>query len=158
MCEESERYDTKFVIWFSIRDYDTLWVNSMNQSEIGLIWRDTGLFDELGNERLAMATWKEWFAKEYVDIVYNPKDAVNSGAPFLFMKRVTNSRVVITFSGSLPVNDLCVYNPSGRMIYHFNGNGGNVYTISIPDLAPGVYLFNIICGGELYSVRNVFIK
>jgi len=158
MLEESERYDTKFVVWFSIRDYDTLWVNSMNQSEIGLIWRDTGLFDELGNERLAMATWKEWFAKEYVDIVYNPKGAVQSGAPFLFMKRVTNSEVVITFPGSLPVTDLSVYNSSGRMIYHYNGNGGNVHTISTYGLGPGVYLFNVICGGEFYSVKDVFVK
>ncbi len=74
------------------------------------------------------------------------------------MKRITNSQVVITFPGLLNINDLSIYNPSGRMIYHFNGNGGNVHTISTSGLAPGVYLFNILSGGELCSVKDVFVR
>jgi hypothetical protein len=63
LLEESQKANSKFVIWFAIRDYDALWVNALNSDPSALPWRDTGLFDELGAERTAFGIWKEWFQK-----------------------------------------------------------------------------------------------
>lgn len=56
-------YNLQYVIWYSVRDYDTLWKNTLGESELALIWRDTGLYDEPGEARDAMDTWKAWYAK-----------------------------------------------------------------------------------------------
>ncbi len=65
MLSESERAGAKFVIWFSIRDYDALWSGILGSSEEALVWRDTGIYDEAGSARKAHHTWTEWYAKEY---------------------------------------------------------------------------------------------
>lgn len=65
MLEAAHQQNALFVIWFTVRDYDALWNGVMNQDPIGLIWRDTGLFDEQGNKRKSCNTWLKWLQKEY---------------------------------------------------------------------------------------------
>ncbi len=61
MLEQSAESNALFVIWFSIRDFDALWNGLLNQDALSLIWRDTGLYDEQGDGRLALDTWTDWF-------------------------------------------------------------------------------------------------
>lgn len=58
MLEASRKYRALFVIWFCIRDYDALWNTVLGRSEIGLVWRDTGLYDEAGADRTAIHRWR----------------------------------------------------------------------------------------------------
>jgi hypothetical protein len=62
---ESNTFEALFVIWFSIHDYDALWEGALNRDPIGLVWRDTGLFDETGKSREAFDLWQSWYKKEY---------------------------------------------------------------------------------------------
>lgn len=63
LLEQSQKSRVEFVIWFCVRDYDALWQNALGGSPDALPWRDTGLYDEQGNERLAMDLWKNWYSK-----------------------------------------------------------------------------------------------
>jgi hypothetical protein len=58
MLEASQKRKALFVIWFCVRDYDALWNTVLGRSEIGLVWRDTGLYDEAGADRKAILTWR----------------------------------------------------------------------------------------------------
>jgi exo-beta-1,3-glucanase (GH17 family) len=61
------RENTQFVINFVVRDYDQLWVQIGSPIDINIAWRDTGFFDENGNERKSWSTWNE-----YLNIPYTP--------------------------------------------------------------------------------------
>lgn len=63
MLEEAQKAKAYYVIWFSIRDYDTLWSETLGSSETALVWRDTGLYDEAGSARSARAAWMSWFGR-----------------------------------------------------------------------------------------------
>lgn len=52
-----------FVINFVLRDYDDLWVDIGSPTGIEIAWRDTGLYDEDGNPRHALATWRKYLTK-----------------------------------------------------------------------------------------------
>jgi hypothetical protein len=60
-----ENRQTKFVINYAIRDYDQLWVKIGSPTDINIAWRDSGLYDENGNPRPALTTWKEFLSKKY---------------------------------------------------------------------------------------------
>jgi len=52
----SENYE--FIIWWAHRDYDALWETFPEDlSDLGRIWRDTGLLDEEGKARPAFFSW-----------------------------------------------------------------------------------------------------
>lgn len=54
----------RFVIWWAHRDYDRLWaIFPESTKDIGLLWRDTGIIDQDGNERPAFATWRTVYAR-----------------------------------------------------------------------------------------------
>lgn len=59
MLGAAERYNYKFVIWYAVRDYDALWNNALQRSDLALVWRDTGFYDEDGLRRLALETWNK---------------------------------------------------------------------------------------------------
>lgn len=63
LLETCSRHNTKFVINFTIRDYDQLWEEVGGKNDISVLWRDIGLYDENGNRRTAYATWKQFLAK-----------------------------------------------------------------------------------------------
>lgn len=52
-----------FVIWFTVRDYDQLWEDIGGKEDITIAWRDCGLADEEGRERIAFQVWKDFFAR-----------------------------------------------------------------------------------------------
>lgn len=56
MLDSSLRARPAFVSWFSIRDYDQLW-SRLKEDPAIIAWRDTGLFDENGKPRKALALW-----------------------------------------------------------------------------------------------------
>jgi len=62
-----EKWKAKFVIYFSVRDYDQLWAQIGSPGDINIAWRDAGLYDEAGNPRPAMNSWKEYFKRKLED-------------------------------------------------------------------------------------------
>ena len=63
LLNEAGQHDLKFVINFVLRDYDALWVAIGSPDDIYKLWRDTGLYDQDGNARIAYQTWMEWLAE-----------------------------------------------------------------------------------------------
>jgi hypothetical protein len=60
-----EKYNALFVINFALRDYDQLWVHVGSPTDISIAWRDTGFYDENGNARLALNTWKKFLSRKH---------------------------------------------------------------------------------------------
>lgn len=63
MLGAAQRHQLRYVVWYSVRDYDQLWVNALGSDPLSLIWRDTGLFDEVGNARDGLTPWREAMAR-----------------------------------------------------------------------------------------------
>lgn len=64
MLNKAEEYDLKFVVNFVLRDYDKLWQEIGSPDDLLKVWKDTGLYDENGNKRLAFQNWYYWFNKK----------------------------------------------------------------------------------------------
>lgn len=58
----ADALDARFIVWFSLADYDALWNGVLQQDPLAQIWRDTGLYDENLNPRPALDTWMEQLA------------------------------------------------------------------------------------------------
>ena len=60
--EQCGRLNARFVVWFFVRDYDDFWirVRQSGGDELFMVWKDTGLLDERGNEREAMKVWERF--------------------------------------------------------------------------------------------------
>lgn len=58
----SDKWRAEFVIWLTLRDLD---VPPASPSELinGYVLKDAGLYDEHGNPRPALNSWREWFNK-----------------------------------------------------------------------------------------------
>lgn len=54
----AETLNARFIVWFSLVDYDALWNGVLQQDPVAQIWRDTGLYDENLNPRPALDTWQ----------------------------------------------------------------------------------------------------
>ncbi len=61
LLNEAEQHNSEFVINFVLRDYDALWVAIGSPDDVNKLWRDTGLYDQDGNARIAHQTWMDWF-------------------------------------------------------------------------------------------------
>ncbi|MBD3257253.1 hypothetical protein GF377_02380 [candidate division GN15 bacterium] len=59
----ADSVDVGFIINFVIRDYDALWADLGSPDDIAKLWRDTGLWDEDGNERPVVTVWNEWLGR-----------------------------------------------------------------------------------------------
>ncbi|MBK9122291.1 MAG: hypothetical protein IPM16_04095 [Chloroflexi bacterium] len=57
------QYRFAFVVNFVLRDYDTLWEQIGGRNDLTIAWRDTGLYDERGQPRPALATWRAWLQR-----------------------------------------------------------------------------------------------
>ncbi|RIL07155.1 MAG: hypothetical protein DCC71_04060 [Proteobacteria bacterium] len=64
LLQEVQALNGEFVVWFVPRDYDAFWkrLEKMGMSEVFKTWQDTGLVDEAGNQRGALAVWDSWLA------------------------------------------------------------------------------------------------
>ncbi len=59
LFDEAGELNVEFIVWFSIVDYDALWNGVLGQDDVARIWRDTGLYDESLNPRVALARWQQ---------------------------------------------------------------------------------------------------
>lgn len=58
LLRSAHTQDFEFVIWWTHRDYDALLETfPVEQRVLGKLWRDTGLLNESGEERLSFNTW-----------------------------------------------------------------------------------------------------
>lgn len=65
LLSASERYKASFVINFLVRDYDQLWAQIGSPTDLLIAWRDTGFYDENGNPRQALDTWRKYLSKKH---------------------------------------------------------------------------------------------
>jgi len=63
VLESAQEYDYQFVTNFILQDYDALWQIIGGQADLTILWRDTGLYDENGNERPALDVWRNWLSQ-----------------------------------------------------------------------------------------------
>ncbi|MHA7057207.1 glycosyl hydrolase 53 family protein [Aquimarina sp. M1] len=64
LLENAQEQNYEFVIWWTHRDYDALWETfPAALKDIGQLWRDSGLLDENGSERLSKTTWNTYLDK-----------------------------------------------------------------------------------------------
>lgn len=64
LLAEAQSREMVFVVNFVLRDYDTLW-EQIGGGDLAAVWRDTGLYDEDGNARPALAIWRSALARPY---------------------------------------------------------------------------------------------
>ncbi len=65
LLQEANDMNMKFVIWWTITDFDTLWNNELGQDPVAKIWKDIGLYDENQNPRSMVQTWDLWLNSRY---------------------------------------------------------------------------------------------
>lgn len=58
LFREARALDARFIVWFSLVDYDALWNGVLGQDPVARIWRDTGLYDETLNPRPSLDSWQ----------------------------------------------------------------------------------------------------
>lgn len=63
MLNEAEDNELMFVVNFVLRDYDALWEDIGSPDDLLKVWKDTGLYDENGNVRIAYHNWFFWLNK-----------------------------------------------------------------------------------------------
>lgn len=59
------KHEARFVTLFAVRDYDQLWEDLGSGTDLVVAWRDTGLYDENGNARPALSTWREYLSQTW---------------------------------------------------------------------------------------------
>lgn len=59
----AQQHQMRYVVWFSVRDFDPLWAGALGSDPVSLVWRDTGLFDETGTAREGLTPWREAMAR-----------------------------------------------------------------------------------------------
>ncbi len=62
LLQDMNKLDTELVIWFVSRDYDLAWeeMEDAGFDELFKMWKDTGLVNGDGVDRIAMDVWKSW--------------------------------------------------------------------------------------------------
>jgi len=64
LISNAQEHNYKFIIWWAYRDYDALWETFPEDSkDLGKLWRDTGLLNEDGEQRVGYSIWQKVFAK-----------------------------------------------------------------------------------------------
>ncbi len=66
MLNKAEEFESKFVVNFVLRDYDALWQAIGSPDDIYKVWKDTGVYDENGDARLAFQNWNFWLKKAVI--------------------------------------------------------------------------------------------
>ena len=64
LFDECERMNCIMINWFTIVDFDRLWV-AIGSDSISALWRDSGLFDEMFSPRPALQRWRAWKARRF---------------------------------------------------------------------------------------------
>jgi len=58
----SDKWKAKFVIWLTLRDYEAP-LSMPTEAVASYVSKSAGLYDEQGNPRPALNSWREWFSK-----------------------------------------------------------------------------------------------
>lgn len=61
LLRKANAYDARLVVNFVLRDYDPLW-EKIGKTDLGAVWKATGLYDARGAARQALRTWKATLA------------------------------------------------------------------------------------------------
>ncbi len=64
LLAQADEHEFVFLVNFVLRDYDALF-QYIEDNDLNRIWRDTGLYDETGQARPALALWKEALSRPY---------------------------------------------------------------------------------------------
>lgn len=65
LLSASGKWKAEFVIWFMLRDMES--GPDAPSSLSNIAWKDSGLYDEAGNPRPALNSWREWLRKRVVE-------------------------------------------------------------------------------------------
>lgn len=60
LLSEAAGLGAEGIVWFTHRDYDRLWEDTLGSDDLSRIWRDTGLLDGSGRARDGLAVWRAW--------------------------------------------------------------------------------------------------
>ena len=66
LLADADRLSAVFVTWFFTRDYDAFWTSEirfLDDAPLLRLWKDTGLYDGGGNQRPALAVWRDWLER-----------------------------------------------------------------------------------------------
>lgn len=69
LLTEAEDLDAVFVNWFFTRDFDDFWDSDLQylpDAALIRIWKDTGLYDGLGNPRPGLSNWRDFLGRRRV--------------------------------------------------------------------------------------------
>ena len=65
LLAQADAYDFQFIVNFVLRDYDALY-EAIGGGDLAAVWRDTGLYDENGQPRLVLESWRQTLARPYM--------------------------------------------------------------------------------------------
>ncbi|MEZ4371344.1 MAG: hypothetical protein R3B07_10995 [Polyangiaceae bacterium] len=63
MLKDSNALGARFVMWFTVVDFDPFWNGLLGQDPLAQIWRDTGLYSDTNTARSGLAEWDAWLAR-----------------------------------------------------------------------------------------------
>ena len=66
LLQDADKLSAEFVTLFFTRDYDDFWqaeLSALPEAPLLRLWKDTGLYDGLGNARPALDTWRAVLAR-----------------------------------------------------------------------------------------------
>ncbi len=156
MLSESASRNALFVIWYAVRDYDTLWHNTLGDSPEALPWRDTGLFDELGSPRLAFSIWQSWFSEQYQTQADTRAVPYSGERPFRIIGNP--GRSVILFNSVNRNVKISLYDINGHLKYLETLATPGPFSIPDKINEKGLLLCRVTCEGKTYSIKLVNIK
>lgn len=65
MLKEANALDVRFVMWFTVVDFDPFWNGLLGQDPLAQIWRDTGLYADTNTPRTGLGEWDTWLARTW---------------------------------------------------------------------------------------------
>jgi hypothetical protein len=64
LLSEAQKRRFRFVVNYVIRDYEPLW-EKIGRTDLGAVWKDTGVYDEHGKPRPSLEVWREALRRRY---------------------------------------------------------------------------------------------
>lgn len=64
LMQEANKLSMAFVVWFSVVDFDSLWNDQLGKDNLAKIWKDTGLYSETLQPRIALDVWDDYYHKD----------------------------------------------------------------------------------------------
>jgi hypothetical protein len=136
-------FNARFLIWFTARDYDTLWVNTLGSSPDALPWRDTGLYDELGRPRPAQAVWTGWLAQELTAVTPFRHAAAQPLSAITVAPLPFTARLDLQLPKNFRDATASLYDTRGRYITGCRSAGRTSFSLATGLLPAGLYVLEV---------------